>query len=127
MFLSDALSVIGVFLLGAASGGCVKYARYRGLVALCKQLTETSSLHATDGMLMAGHCAQCVVNRGVHGSVAVRDRSVAAVNSRMTKESKISTYSPSTRVPVTALQCESVTHGESLAVPRALHGKRLFR
>jgi hypothetical protein len=62
MFLSDALSVIGVFLLGAASGGCVKYARYRGLVALCKQLTETSFLHATDGMLMAGHCAQCVVN-----------------------------------------------------------------
>jgi hypothetical protein len=63
MFLSDALSVIGVFLLGAASGGCVKYARYRGLVALCKQLTQSSSLHATDGMLMAGHCAQCVVNK----------------------------------------------------------------
>jgi hypothetical protein len=59
MFLSDALSVIGVFLLGAAAGGCLKYARYRGLVALCKQLTETSSLHATDGMLMAGHRGPC--------------------------------------------------------------------
>jgi hypothetical protein len=72
MFLSDALSVIGVFLLGAAAGGCLKYARYRGLVALCKQLTETSSLHATDGMLMAGHRAQCVVDESRRGRIRGR-------------------------------------------------------
>jgi hypothetical protein len=63
MLLSDVLSVIGVFLLGAAAGGCVKYARYRSLVALCKQLTETDPLHATDGMLMAGHFGQAVLDK----------------------------------------------------------------
>ena len=38
MFLNNACAVIGIFLLGAASGACLKYARYRGLVALCNQL-----------------------------------------------------------------------------------------
>jgi hypothetical protein len=56
MFLDDALVVVGVFLLGATAGACLKYARYRGLVALCNQLlAETSSLHPDEGMLMKGH------------------------------------------------------------------------
>jgi hypothetical protein len=38
MFLNNTGAVIGIFLLGAASGACLKYARYRGLVALCNQL-----------------------------------------------------------------------------------------
>jgi hypothetical protein len=63
MLLSDVLSIIGVFLLGAAAGGCVKYARYRSLVALCEQLTETDPLSATDRMLMAGQFGQGVLER----------------------------------------------------------------
>lgn len=65
MFLNDPLAVIGVFLLGAASGACLKYARYRGLVALCNRLlAETSTLHTSDGMLMNGHFGQSRVEEG---------------------------------------------------------------
>jgi hypothetical protein len=38
MFLNNAGVVIGIFLLGTASGACLKYARYRALVELCNQL-----------------------------------------------------------------------------------------
>ncbi len=59
MFLNDALAVIGVFLLGAAAGACLKYARYRSLIALCNQLlAETRPLQTGAGRLIAGHVGQ---------------------------------------------------------------------
>jgi hypothetical protein len=73
MFLNDALAVIGVFLLGAAAGACLKYARYRSLVALCNQLlTETRFLHAGDRTLQAGHSGQSPVVEGESASCLTR-------------------------------------------------------
>lgn len=38
--MNSVLGVIGVFLIGAATGAVLKYVHYRSLVALCNELTE---------------------------------------------------------------------------------------
>lgn len=40
MGMNSVLGVIGVFLIGAATGAALKYARYRSLVALCNDLAQ---------------------------------------------------------------------------------------
>jgi hypothetical protein len=79
MFLNDALAVIGIFLLGAGAGGCLKYARYRGLVALCNQLlAERKSLHAGDGALIGVHFGRSPVAEGTTSPMARIEQSISS-------------------------------------------------
>ena len=74
MCLNDALAVIGVFLLGAAAGASLEYARYRNLVGLWKQLlAESGSVQAGDGTVMAGHVGQFPVEEGSTSRITVAE------------------------------------------------------